>query len=764
VLAAAWLALGATACTPAPTPPPPPVDAGAPDAGAPLPERACVLHSDCIDVTDRPGPCERAVCIAGESRCAIEPLLDGTPCSDEDACTTGDVCQAGVCAGPDVVSCDDGNPCTDEVCDRDEGCVASDNTAPCEDGNPCTEGDVCAAGACVSGTNECPCLVDGDCAAFEDADLCNGSLVCATAGVQPGCFIDAATVVTCEGPPAGECLEVACAPGTGQCGEVPVADGTTCGGSDLCVGAQSCTAGACGGGVVLTCDDDNPCTDDVCLGDVGCVETGNATCGECEGLGCLSCAYGNDCAPGGVDTIDDTCCAEGDNLVYLGSGTGAEVVDVQTDGRFAFLCGGFGVRISNIESPASPVFVGSATQRCQNTGIGPLLPDGRRVFYLTHHGDTWVPAPFLATLSITPGGEVQIHDFAEDASILFEGAHWLDTPQGAFLYVAAHRDGVRVYSTDANGLPAFVRTISGFTNATRISAARDHLYVADGEGGLRVLELSDPANPTIVQTLATTGIAKDSTSGGGRIFVAAGGGGVDVFDAPTPDGLTFVRNIPSLGSSTAVATNGSVVAVADWTTLALYDAATLQLIGTEDVRSYPSFEQVFGVAMDGDIIYAGEWVGLHTIQYVPGLVAPDIHVEEELLSFDGTQVNARAVIIRNRGLRDLLVTGIATDEPERFVVDATLPMTIPPGGADSFEVTFRPPEGGGQSVSARVSLSTNDPDPSQSPLDLFLIAGDTSLLNVGDSIDYADFQFLSTLTGGEPLEGNVLVLAYFALF
>lgn len=91
--------------------------------------------------------------------------------------------------------CDDGNPCTDDVCNGGL-CESSANTADCDDGNPCTYSDVCGGGAC-SGTpiadgsdpdcdgwccdGEClpgvgSCEVD--CSSFVDKWSCNAEPLC----------------------------------------------------------------------------------------------------------------------------------------------------------------------------------------------------------------------------------------------------------------------------------------------------------------------------------------------------------------------------------------------------------------------------------------------------------------------------------------------------------------------------------------------------------------------------------------------------------
>jgi len=55
-------------------------------------------------------------CVAGT------PLPDGTPCSDGNACNGEEVCTAGVCAASAPLVCDDGDPCTQNLCDPASGC------------------------------------------------------------------------------------------------------------------------------------------------------------------------------------------------------------------------------------------------------------------------------------------------------------------------------------------------------------------------------------------------------------------------------------------------------------------------------------------------------------------------------------------------------------------------------------------------------------------------------------------------------------------
>lgn len=108
------------------------------------------------------------------------------------------------CAPESPLACDDGNPCTDDLCDVLLGCQHADNLVPCEDGLFCTVDDECAAGACGGSPRDCGAV----------GDQCN----------------------------AGVCNEV-----TDTCDPQAVADGSPCDDNDACTVADVCSSGTCGG-------------------------------------------------------------------------------------------------------------------------------------------------------------------------------------------------------------------------------------------------------------------------------------------------------------------------------------------------------------------------------------------------------------------------------------------------------------------------------------------------------------------------------------
>ncbi len=249
--------------------------------------------------------CTKDSCQGGDG-CVHEPLSE-VECVDGDSCTVGDHCEDGVCTGLPVV-CDDDNPCTDDSCDGKGGCKTSFNSADCDDGNPCTVADVCKEGLCAGYALECNCQADADCAALDDGDLCNGTLVCDKAQLPYHCAVKPGTVVQCPVPEGLDpvCQKVECIPETGKCAVLPDHDGFACDDGDACTFAEQCLAGKCQSGPAVNCNDGNPCTDDSCAPESGCLHVFNsAPCSD--GSVCTlgdTCQNGA-CAPGQVKSCDD---------------------------------------------------------------------------------------------------------------------------------------------------------------------------------------------------------------------------------------------------------------------------------------------------------------------------------------------------------------------------------------------------------------------------------------------------------------------------
>jgi hypothetical protein len=115
---------------------------------------SCIVNENCNDQN----PCTTDLC--QEGACKNQPVTTVTSCNDNLFCTEVDTCLAGTCVGS-VRSCDDSNPCTQDVCDENQGMCRNNPLGII----PEAEGP---AGTCNDGKdNDCDGQTDGN-----DPDCC----------------------------------------------------------------------------------------------------------------------------------------------------------------------------------------------------------------------------------------------------------------------------------------------------------------------------------------------------------------------------------------------------------------------------------------------------------------------------------------------------------------------------------------------------------------------------------------------------------------
>ncbi|MBI5499294.1 MAG: hypothetical protein HY907_03560 [Deltaproteobacteria bacterium] len=300
-------------------------DEGSAEDGGPETEAiTCATPAECDDAD----PCTADTC-SPDHFCVFTPVVDGTPCADEEICNGEETCQEGtctpgtpladdadcddglVCNGTELgcaagvcrpgtppangTSCDDGNPCNGTERDCDSGtCLEGEPPADgeaCDDGLYCNGAEHCRAGACVPDAPPCEPRVDSGCrwtGCNEDAGLCGtfdvddltpcsvASAVCGPTGgvcLSGVCQIGPSLLCHDDETP---CTTEYCTPdaaGTGTiCTSVPVARGTPCPADDPCLGASGrvCIAGTCALGAGAPCTDGSLCIATSCSGDAVC--------------------------------------------------------------------------------------------------------------------------------------------------------------------------------------------------------------------------------------------------------------------------------------------------------------------------------------------------------------------------------------------------------------------------------------------------------------------------------------------------------------
>ena len=232
----------------------------------------------CVGLAGSATPCDDSnTCTADTCHPAAGCLhvpVPGISCSDGNACSEGDSCEKGVCSGNKPVACGDNNPCTEDSCDAANGCVHLPFAATCSDGDACTTGDACKGGACVPATVlPCECSSTADCEAKGGLDRCQGVLFCDKSTPPWRCRAVVGTEVVCAD--GGVCRPSTCDPQTGACKAMTAPDGSSCPPLANRCKAGVCKAGECTGtGAAVDCDDNNPCTADVCAPSTGCANAG----------------------------------------------------------------------------------------------------------------------------------------------------------------------------------------------------------------------------------------------------------------------------------------------------------------------------------------------------------------------------------------------------------------------------------------------------------------------------------------------------------
>lgn len=278
------------------------------------------------------GPCTSGTCDPQTGECGPKPKQDGTPCDDGKWCTTEDMCTSGECGGTDRdcgddntctddqcnegeqlcahvlvavpgaegpsgdVTCSNGkdDDCDGDTDKLDPNCLVCTANADCDDGNPCTE-DICMGLECENRI-------------LEDGTSCTDGLYCT---VNDACMAGACGGVARDCNALDEpCTEGICLEDEDRCEIRDMADGTWCEDGAWCTEGDQCQAGVCHG-TVRNCDDGNDCTADAC-------SEANNTCDhtfvpipDAEGLDVVdTCGNEQDDDCDGLVDLDDPDCVE----------------------------------------------------------------------------------------------------------------------------------------------------------------------------------------------------------------------------------------------------------------------------------------------------------------------------------------------------------------------------------------------------------------------------------------------------------------------
>lgn len=247
-------------------------------------------------VCDDKNPCTDDSCDPAVG-CVFAP--NSSPCNDNNACTSGDLCTMGSCGGGETVQCDDNSACTADTCNPSIGCVFA--AISCNDNNPCTDDGCIPATGCTHSFNSGPC---------QDGNACTSNDIC-----QQGLCV--------SGPPTqcndnNLCTDDSCNEVTGC---VFAANTLPCDDNNQCTTDDQCKNKVCTGGPLVDCGDGNPCTDDLCVNGEGCIHTANqAPCNDGDICTIEDFCSNGVCVPGSYIDCQNGCpkeCLKGLPLPYV---------------------------------------------------------------------------------------------------------------------------------------------------------------------------------------------------------------------------------------------------------------------------------------------------------------------------------------------------------------------------------------------------------------------------------------------------------------
>lgn len=249
---------------------------------------------------------EAGVCDPATGACTNPAKANGASCDDGNSCTTDDACQDGVCIGTPKDCAAEGDVCNDPICRTDGTCGKNpkpDGTSCNADNDSCTSGDSCQAGVCTAGAGvDCSTLDDGcntgSCRSSNGQCISQAKADGTLCGTDGACLAGVCQAAVCR-EIGDTCNPAACCtnrvPASCVSGECCVLEGQYCEeDGDCCTG--TCPDGFCQGCLPLQaeCESATEC----------CQSSGSTLCRNSFDFDSANC-----CKPrGGTCSENDDCC------------------------------------------------------------------------------------------------------------------------------------------------------------------------------------------------------------------------------------------------------------------------------------------------------------------------------------------------------------------------------------------------------------------------------------------------------------------------
>ncbi len=281
--------------------------------------------------------------------------------------------------------------------------------------------------------------------------------------------------------------------------------------------------------------------------------------------------------------------------------TGGAVFGVEIVGDFAFVAdaNNTGLKIYDISSPTSPLFISS----CDYTSaLGMDLKDNYA--YLADYGKMQI-VDFL-----DPNNPIRV------AEVSFPGLSFSIVARNDYAYIADINNSIRVVDISDPTDPAIVTSVDLNDYARAVAIQNSFLYAANENDGLAIIDMTDPTSPVYIKNIDVVGKVRGVATFNNRCYFTDNDGMFHVADISTPSEASIIgsydigldgENILLDGNYTYVGSDGrdgiAIVNIAD-----PFSVFVTHRIDTK------GFAKDIAKASSGEIIVADYFAGLAIIE------------------------------------------------------------------------------------------------------------------------------------------------------
>ncbi len=445
----------------------------------------------------------------------------------------------------------------------------------------------------------------------------------------------------------------------------------------------------------------------------------------------------------------------GDVLVYgarsANTSTFFESTDVEIWGDTAYVCTGVqSLSLHDVGNAQSPTAFGTVTfagshgsyPRCSHVN-----GTEDRAFVVSHQ-DEVQRTPWVAILDVSDPENPQLLDESSTDLSLEEPAYLDGT-----LYVAAHTDGIAAFDVSSDTLPS-PQTADGFGNVSRIAPLGGGLVAGTLEGDVVFLTASLDETESVSLDSPVHALLE---VGAGRVLVALGAEGLVLLDGSGAE----LDRIDTHGIAVRLDSfeDGNVL-VTNWHDLRVYSVAgdVLTLVGVDAVYQAEDRPRHLAAGARGTTVATGEWEGVHTLTYVPGVGGPELSVSDLLVKIpaDGEPHDVDLTFL-NEGNWPLELTDFDFDEG--WSTD-DINVVLEPAGSYIARLHFE-----GSTTNLADSLFVESTDLDEPRIEIDLRVGSPAV-SVGDPAPTFAYTGLNTgqVHDLEAQQGKVVLLSYFGVF